>query len=175
MIQIKNLKFKIAHNKRGFTMVELLLYMAFLTILVTILTSLFTAIVDVQLDSQSISSVEQDGKYIISRLTYDIQRADSINTPAIIGAQSSSLVLTIDSVSNTYNISGGNLQLTNNLGTNNLNGYDSSISNFTIDRIGNPGGIEDTLKISFTVTSRTIRQKGLESHDYTTTIALRRK
>jgi Tfp pilus assembly protein PilW len=155
-------------------MVELLLYMALFSILLTILTSIFISIMDLRLESQAFSHVEDDGKYIVSRLVYDIPQATSITTPATLGSQSNSFVLVINGQTHTYAISSGNLNLTNTNGTHQLNGYDTTISNFSITRLGSNTNTRHTFKISFDVTSKTSRPgQGTETKNFMTTVGLR--
>ena len=163
-------------SQKGITLVELLLYMGILTILLTILTSVFTSALDVQSESNAVSSVEQDGNYILARLAYDVRRAQNINIPATNGTTSNSFQIVVDGINYTYSIDvNNNLILVNNLGTNNLSNYATSISNFLVTRLGNTGGIENTLKINFTVTSRTKRISGYEVKDFQTNLSLRRQ
>lgn len=165
------------NSQKGVTIVELMLYMAILSVLLTILTSVFVSALDVQSESTATSSVEQDGNYILARLAYDVHKAQSINIPASYGLPSSnSFQIVINGVSYTYSIDvNNNLVLTDDLGTNNLNNYDSKVSNFSVQRLGNPGGIEDTLKISFTVTSKVQRASGYEMKNFATNLSLRRQ
>ncbi len=161
-------------SQRGFTLIELLLYMGLLTIIVGVLSTLFVSIIEVRLESKANSNVEQDGRYLIARLAYDIRRANGA-TPIvspILGATSSSLQIQIDSVNYTYSIAGSNLALTNNLGTDNLNGYETTVSGLTFQRLGNSGG-KNSIQVSFTLTSNTIRNSGTEVRNFQTTIATR--
>src|SRR3989338_7347848 len=123
-----NIKFG---SQKGVSMVELVLYMAILSVLLTILTSVFVSALDVQSESQATSSVEQDGN--------------------------------------------NNLILTDNSGPNNLNNYGSSVSGLSVQRLGNAGGVENTLKINFTVKSRTKRISGYETKNFQTNLSLRRQ
>lgn len=163
-------------SQRGVTVVELLLYMAILSGLLSILTSIFVSALDVQSESNATSSVEQDGNYILTRLTYDIHRAQSINIPASNGTTSNNFQIVVGGVNYTYSTDvNGNLILTNNLGVNNLNNYGASVSAFSAQRLGNVGGVENTLKINFTVTSREKRISGFETKDFQTNLSLRRQ
>ena len=163
-------------SQKGITVVELLLYMGILTILLTILTSVFTSALDVQSESNAVSSVEQDGNYILARLAYDIHRAQSINIPATNGTTSNSFQIVIGGINYTYSIdANNNIILTNNLGANNLNNYGTNVSTFSVQRLGNAGGIENTLRINFTVTSKTKRVSGYETKNFQTNISLRRQ
>ena len=158
---------------RGFTMVELIIYMGILVILITMLTGIFTSVIDVQLASESTSSVDQDGRYILARLTHDLDNASSITTPAIPSAQTSpSLQIIINSINYIYSVdASGNLQLTNNNGTDQLNSANTSISGLTFQRLGN-GDSNDTVRVGFTVTGRVQRRAGLESKSFQTTLGL---
>lgn len=161
---------KIVTNYRGFTQIELLLSMGILMILIGVLTTVFGQILDVQLESKAISSVDQNGRYILARLTHDMQQATSIVTPASPGQSSETLQIQINSINYTYTATpGGNLVLTNNNGTNVLNSQAASISALTFLRIGN-GNNNDTIRVSFIVTTRTKRVQGIEQKSFQTTL-----
>jgi type II secretory pathway pseudopilin PulG len=163
-------------SQKGTTIVELMLYMAILSVFLTVLTSIFVSALDVQSESTAFSSVEQDGNYILARLSYDVHRAQSISIPAADGVTSDNFQIVINGINYSYSVDGNNnLILTNNLGSDNLNNYGSLISAFSVERLGNPGGVEDTLRISFTVTSRMQRVSGPETKDFQTTLSLRRQ
>ena len=172
----KNFKKINIYFQKGVTMIELLLYMGILSVLLMMLTSIFISALDVQSESQTTSSVEQDGNYILARLSYDIHRAQSINIPTANGVTNNNFQIIIGGVNYTYSMDGNNnLILTNNLGVNNLNNYGTSVSAFSAQRLGNAGGIENTLRITFTVTSRTKRISGFEVKNFQTNLSLRRQ
>ena len=164
-------------SQKGVTIVELLLYMSILSVLLTILTSVFVSALDVQSESNAVSSVEQDGNYIIARLAYDVHRAQSINIPVSNGSPATdNFQIVVGGVNYTYSIdANNNLILTNNLGVNNLNNYGTSVSALSVQRLGNTGKVENTLKINFTVTSRTKRVSGFETKNFQTNLSLRRQ
>lgn len=167
---------KIKRHYKGATLVELLIYMGILSLFLGVLTSLFATSMDIQTESSATTSVDRDANYIFARLSYDLHRAESISTPASIGATNASLVLVIDGVTYTYSVDGaGNLTYTNPLGTFNLNSYDTTLSNLSFVRYGNVGGIEDTIRVSFTITSVFTPNRGIESKNVQTTIGLRRQ
>ena len=156
-------------KQRGFTIVELLLYMGLLTILMTILTRLFTATIDVQLSSEATGGVEEDSRYIYSRLAYDLSRADSIVTPAIPGASSDSLTIVIGSKTYTYRVSGTNLILANDTGEGALNSYMTGISNVTFTSLGSDTG-KKSIQVKYTITSTIQSSSGLVSRNIETAI-----
>ena len=163
---------KLIRKSQGVSYIELLLYMGLLSIFLLLITNIFISILDVQAESQSTSSVEQGGRFLISRLSYDMNRADLVTTPTSLGQTTNSLSLNIGGVSYTYSLSGSNLQLVNNNGTDSLNDSETSISNISFQRLGNSGG-KDTIKIQFTITSRTVRSKGSETKTFQTTVGRR--
>lgn len=143
----------------GFTLVEILIYMGIMAVFVTVLTNIFLSVLETQVESSATSLVEVDGRYVLSRLIYDIHQAAGITTPASPGQSSSSLVLN----SHSFDVSNGALLID---GTDNLTGVDTTVSNFSVTRLGNGLG-NDTLQISFDLTS------GAESRNYQTTVSLR--
>ncbi len=159
--------------RQGFTLIELLIYMGIFSILLTLITSIFFSLLNQQEASQSVSAVDQNGRYILTRLEYDIQRAQSVSIPASYGAQSSSLQISINGINYNYALdSNGDLQLTNNKGTDTLNGYDTSISNLSFTRIGSSGG-HDSVQVVFTISSRTQIGSSTEARTFKTTAGLR--
>ena len=170
---IKNSKLRIKNSCFGMTLVELILYMGLLSIFLIVLTSLFSQIISVHLESKSVSSVEEDGRYLLNRLTYDIRRASNITTPVNIGDSGSTLALVIDGSTYTYSQNETDLQLVSPAGTDIINSIDSQISNLDFQRIGNVSG-KNTIVVSFTITSA-IQKMGneAETKNIQTTIGIR--
>ena len=156
----------------GFTLIELVIYMGIVGVFMLILTDILVAILNTRVSSQSTSEVAQDGRYIYTRLIYDINRATSVSLPLNLGDSSSSLVASVSGITNTYAVSNGNLILSNSSGSAQLNSTDTSISGLTFKRIGNIGG-KSTFQINFTVTSRFITNNSTDSAVFQTTAGLR--
>lgn len=172
-----NCKKNLPRREAGFTLTELLLYMGLLIILITILSQVFSSILDVQLESKSASSVELDGRYIITKLIYDMQKmqtdppvSDNIITPSAPGQTSATLNFTSNSINYIYSLNNDNLEITNDKGTNNLNSSDTTVSALQFERIGS-GTNTDTIRVNFTLTSKIKRNAGPETRSYTTTIS----
>lgn len=157
---------------KGYTLVELLVYMGLLAILLTVFTQIFLNTLEVRTQSESYLSVSADGKYLLARLSYDMARATAIVTPSSIGSQTNNLQLTINGTTYSYALSNGNLQLTNNFGTDVLNSSSTSVSNLTLLRVGNPGG-KNTVQVSFTLTSIINPRSGPETRSFQTTLGTR--
>ncbi|OGH20550.1 MAG: hypothetical protein A3D74_03030 [Candidatus Levybacteria bacterium RIFCSPHIGHO2_02_FULL_37_13] len=173
-MKIRNLKLEIRNLKNGFTLIELLIYMGLLSIILVVLSQIFGMVLDAQLESESTSSVHRDGRFILSKLSYDIHNAQTIDAPVNLGDQSTNLQLTIDGINYTYSIYNGNLEVASGVETNNLNSGDTTVSGLTFTRIGNNvANAKNTLRITYAVTSKIIRPKGMETKDFQTTIGIR--
>mgnify|MGYP001616708396 FL=1 len=159
-------------KRKSFTLVELLIYMGLFTILLIVLTDIFSGIFDIRRESESLTSVELDGNYVTAKLLYDIPQAQSFSTPSTEGVQTTSLIMTINGEIHTYALNSGDLQLTNNSGTFQLNSEGTTISNLTFQKIG-PGPGKDTLVINYDVTSTPTRKRVREVKNYPTASKLR--
>lgn len=156
----------------GLTLIELLIFMSLYSVLLVIIMSVFTATIDIKLSSEATSNVQEDGNFLMSRLSYDVLRANSITLPDL-GDTNSSLELNIDGESYTYELNNTNLELTNDAGTDQLNMYNTSITDLSFTRLGETSG-KNTLQISFTINSRIANTSGVtETKDFQTTLGTR--
>lgn len=156
----------------GFTLIELSLFMGLFMVIIGVLMSLFASIVQKQLEVQSVSAVEADSKFILSRLSYDIQRSDAIVIPSSLGDTTSSLVLSIDGDTYTYGLAGGIMGLTTSAGTSALNSIRSTVSDVSFKRLGNTAGTH-AIELTYTVTSTVTRTQGPETKTVQTVIGTR--
>ncbi len=161
-------------NQKGFTLVELLLFMGIFSILMVALFQLLTSIFDVQFESQSTAGVSQDGRFILNRLSYDIGKAISFTNPDI-GSQSSTLQFSDGTKTLTYSLVNGNLTLASTpSGTvDELNSFNTSVSNVSFLRLADTSNKNDTITASFTITSKVIRRGETESQNFKTTVGIR--
>lgn len=160
--------------EKGFTIAELAVYMGIFAVLAIVLTEIFVSTIGVQLESEANSSVQQDNRYLLSRLRYDISRATSVSIPASLGTSGSTLQLLISGVNYSYSLSGNNLQLNAGGTIDQLNNWNTKITNLNFTRLGNPGGREDTITINLTLSSLVQKRTTSESASFKTTVALRR-
>lgn len=163
---------KTIKRDEGFTLVELIVYFGIFSFLLLILTNIFSSSLASQLESESLSSVEQDGRFILLRLSRDIQSADSISLPLATGDTNSSLQIIISGETYTYSLSNGNIVLSNNYGANQLNNFNTTISDLNFSRIGNING-KNTIKVNLTITSHAILNGQPESKLLESTIGTR--
>lgn len=154
-------------KKRGFTLVELMLYMALMASILVVLTEVFLSVLSIQAESSEVSNIDIDGRYVLARMFYDVNRADDIVVPASLGQTGASAQLTIGGTNYTYGL-GANEELTilQNGVSSKLTSPGTKISNLTFTRLGNVGG-ENSLMIKFKITS------GTQSRNYQTSVALR--
>src|SRR3990167_2127751 len=95
-LKIKNGFIQHQTSGAGFTLIELVVYFGIFSILLLIFTNIFTSSIAAQLESESLSSVEQDSRYLLLKFSKDVTKASSIVIPAAPGDNSSSLSLVID-------------------------------------------------------------------------------
>ncbi len=159
-------------NKKGFTILELLIFMALFSVILVVLTSLFAATVQQKLETQGMSAVESDYSYIISRLQYDFGRATDVVTPLNYGDTTNTLTLEIEGQSHTYILNGSNLELTTPAGTYQLQGVRSSVSNLSFQKIGNTGG-KPTVRVQMIITSTAQNTTGTETSEIDTIFGIK--
>lgn len=161
------------HIKKGFTIVELVIYMGLMSILLLVLSDLFVSVLNIQSESEATSVIQQDGRYLLAKLNFDLTRVHSVTTPTL-GATTPNLVVTISGQTYAYQLNGSNLTLSiNGASADQLNSYASKVSNLTFTRIGNGIGKEDTIRINFDLTSVVIRETGPQTTNFLTTVGLR--
>jgi hypothetical protein len=159
-------------NTQGFTIVELLIYCGILTVFLYVMTSIFTSVLDMQLETETTNAATADSRYILARFGYDIGHANAIVTPASLGEEAPTLTLSTGGSEYTYALSDGNLMLTSPIGSGTLNSYGTTVSNVTFRRYGNVDG-KHSVRITFTLTTTTSRIQGPEVRSFETTIGLR--
>jgi len=167
-----NLKLRINNSKKGFTLIELAVYLGILSILLLVLSSFFNTAMDTLLQSQATSPTEQDSKFILNRLMYDITNADNLTTPANPGDQGQTLQLVRSGITYTYTQTNNNLTITDNVGADVLNSPQASISGLLFKRIGYANETP-TVQIKFTITSIATAKTGKDSQTFQTTVSLR--
>lgn len=140
---------------KGFTLVELLLYVGMLAMLLLVMSLFLSVIFQTHIKSQTIAEVEQQGVQVMQVITQVIRNADSINSPAI-GVSAASLSVSTYAPANNptlFDLSGGTLRITQDAGqavplTNDRVAI-SSLSFQNLSRTGTPG----IIRIQFIVSS----------------------
>lgn len=151
----------------------MVIYIGTLAIFLAILTQVFTSILNVRTKTESTSSLEQDSKYVLSRLLYDIQRAQAITLPVNLGDQGNRLDITIDGSPYSYFISGNNLMMTDNTSTYALNSNGTTVSALNFYRLGPALTGRNTVRVNLTITSVVHSTTGVDKNLIQTTIGTR--
>lgn len=154
----------------GFTLVELLIYMGLFSIMIFLISDVLFAALDVQLSSRSTSSADQDSRYIFNKLSYDIHGADDVTLPMETSSPSSVLRLQRNGQEYTYELNNANLVVRSASQTNQMNSFDTDVSDLSFVRVG---GEKGTILVTFTVTSKTADKNGPDSVTNTTAIGQR--
>lgn len=161
------------HNKSsGFTLVELLIFMGLFSVILVVLSSLFAAIIQQQLENQGMSAVETDTTYLTSRLAYDFDRATTIIEPVGNGDSSQILTLEIGGQEYEYSLTGETLELTTPSETVALTSPRTRVSNVQFQKIGNESGVP-TVRVQMTLSSLAENSTGQESSEIDTIFGLR--
>lgn len=161
-------------TKKGFTLIEILIYMGILSALLVIFVDMFATLVNKQLEVESDSAIQQDSSYILSKFSYDFGLAKAIVVPAAPGSPSASLKLLLGSSHYDYFLKDGNIISSNSGILNQLNSSETSISNLTFQRLGT-GDKNDVIQLKCTMTSTVKKQSGYEVIQFATTLGIREK
>ena len=116
-------------KRKAFTIVELVVYMGILSVLLVVFIDMFATLVNRQLETESLSSVQQDANYLLSRLTYDFSQSKNIQTPSSPGSPSATLTLLNGSTSYYYFLKSDNLISSHSGILDQLNSSETTISN----------------------------------------------
>lgn len=156
-------------DNRGFTLVELLLYAALLSIIIFSVGIFLNLLLQSRTKNQVIAEVEQQGMLAMQRMTQVVRNSTLINSPAT-GASGSTLSVTMPQAvlsPTVFALSGGVITMTQGVAaavglTNDL----VSVSGLTfsnLSRAGTPG----TVRVQFTITY--INNLGRNEYDYSKT------
>jgi hypothetical protein len=161
-------------NRKALTIVELALYMGIFSLLLLVFVEMFALLVNRQLETESLSSVQQDANYLFARFSYDFSQATSINTPASPGAPTANLILLIGASNREYFLDSGKLTSSQNGIINQLNSSETTLSNLTFQRLG-MGDAFDVIQIKCNIESKTKKQSGYDITHFSTTLGIREK
>lgn len=169
LIKIGNIRKK---NIKGFTLVELVIYIGLLSTFLLVLVEIFLSVLNLKAESETTSAINQDTRFIFTRMAYDVDRADLVVLPAQLGGVDNSLQLEIDGATYTYSLADGNLMLNVGGVSDQLNSSDTSIENLSFQKIGNLNG-KPTIKTVLTVKALMVETIGSRNQTFETTLGLR--
>lgn len=163
--------------KKGFTLVEMLLYLAVLSIVVLAFSSFLFLSYTSRVKAAAIAEIEQQGSQTMSLITQNIRNAASITAPAT-GVSASSLTLTEYTGANSptvFDQSGSTLRITEgvtaavNLTSNRV--IVSNLSFQNLSRLSTPGVVQ--IKFTLTHVNPSNRGEYIYSKNFTSTASLR--
>lgn len=158
-------------NKKGFTLLETLIYFALLSIILLVVVNLFFIISESSLESTSKSSVEIEGGYVLKRLAFDIRQAESISVPTNPGDSSSSLNLVINGSNYDYFLDNFVLNLDTGA-TTPVTSNSVLVQGVEFTHIAESGG-KPTIKVSFTLESAKPTKTGVETKNFESVFSVR--
>ncbi len=163
--------------KRGFTLVEIILYIGTLTILLTSLSIFLVYLLDARVKFTTITEVEQQGYFVLAQITQTVRNAEGINSPALGSSGSTLSVDVIDAIDDPtiFNPSGALIQVTKGTSSSvDLLSDNIEISGLTFTRVGNGIG-KGAIKINFTLTHINSDDRNIFEYekDFQTTVSLR--
>lgn len=156
---------------KGFTLIEMIIYMGILSIMLVTISDVFAIILNSKLEIESTSYLETDARYVLNRLKYDLARAESVSVPGNLGDASNSLSIVIEGVTYTYSILGTNLTLNDGSTSQSLNGSNTEISDLTFQKIGTSQ--TTSIKYDFSVKSKISQNNTYETIVINSTTNLR--
>jgi len=169
---------KLIDSKKGTSLIELILYFSLLGIVLIVATDIMLKTSEFSLESSVRNNLQDDGRFIISRLSYDIRRADTITTPSTIGDSTAILFLTIGTDTVTYSLVGTNLDLEEKTGpptkiqNATVNSTNTKVNSINFERLGNASG-KHTIKISFDLEDSQAQKGGPKQKTFETVVSLR--
>ncbi len=169
MVQINMHTSNTLQSQAGYTLIELLLYVAIVGVLLTATVGFFGLVADARVKNQTISEVNDQGTFAMDYLTQTIRNATSITAPAL-GASSSSLTLVVPTANlspTIFNVLGATLQVQEGSGTAvALTNSKIQVTNFTVKNLSR-SGTSGIVQISFTLNR--VNTAGRNEYDYTQT------
>lgn len=142
-------------NNSGFTLVELLLYVAISSIVLLVASLFMATLLESQVKNQTIAEVNQQGIQVMQNITQTVRNSNVISTPAT-GASNTSLSINTSLSSTTptiFDLSGGVIRVKEGVNTviplTNNKVIASNLTFFNLSRTGTPG----VVKVSFTLSA----------------------
>lgn len=145
---------KRTHSFKGFTVLEMLLYVSVCSFLLLALSLFLTSLFGVRVKNQSIADVNQQGQQVMKLLTETIKNAKSIEIPNI-GATSSSLSVTVEDAMlspTIFDVSSGTMRISEGGGPNILlTNSHVTVNSLLFENISSTSSTDRIIRVSFTI------------------------
>lgn len=160
---------KLLRKQTGYTLIELLLYVAMIGVLLSAVAYFFGAAAEARVKNQTVSEVDTQGTYVMDYMAETIRNATSVSSPTI-GTSGSSLTLVVPvgSLSPTvFSLSSGTIQVKEGTGAAaSLTSDDVVITSFTVKNLSR-SGTTGIVQISFTLNR--VNASNRSEYDYSRT------
>lgn len=136
-------------KQKGFTLIELILYIAIMGIVILAASGLYSLIVTSQIKNEAMSEVDGQGAQIMQIITQDIRNAAQVSIPSSPGSSGTTLTLTYpDSTTTTFALQGTTL-LQN--GTLSLNSSQIGVSSILFSNTSPNTTVAQSIRVQFTL------------------------
>lgn len=158
---------KNSHQQSGYTLIELLLYVAILGMLLTAVVGFLGTATDARVKNQTISEVNDQGAAVMGYIAQTVRNASSISAPTTGGVAAASLTLVVPTASlspTIFSLSGTTLQVKEGVAAAvPLTNSEIQISNLSFKNLTR-SGTSGIVQISFTVSR--VNPNNLNVFDY---------
>ncbi len=149
---------KIKNSATGFTLIETILYSAILVIFLSFSYTLLNSFLKISNQSRSSIEVSDEANFILGKINYALNQAQSISFPATNTSSVVSLeIIDYNNVKNRFDISGSNIIFSKNgIGAKILNSSTTVVSFFSVDNNYHNDSKATALKINLTVKKKIV-------------------
>lgn len=160
-------------SQRGFTLLELLLYVAISAIIMSGIVTLLILLMNSRVKNQTVTEVESQGAFIMQELGASIRNSAAITAPA---AGASATSLTLDTRDDTkdpviYSLTSGVVSVTEGSGpkptVTPLNSSAVTVSGLSFQNLSLAGTTSQVIRVTFTVTYT--NPSGRDEYNYSKT------
>lgn len=166
--------------QKGASLIEILLYFALFSIILAISIDFLIKTGEFGLETSRKDVLQEEGRYIIGRLTYDIHRANPLSEPDMLGETTNLLRFTVvtgffSSEVHEYTLDSGNLlftRISTSTNTANLNSNRVKVNSLSFTRLGSILG-KPTIKIAFELETTQAEKGGPKKQSFETVVGTR--
>jgi len=153
----------------GYTLIELLLYIAMVGVLLAAVTAFFGMATDARVKNQSITEVNEQATYALDIITQVVRNGTGISGPAV-GASSSQLTVVVPTASlspTVFDVSGGVLRIKEGAGAaTTLTNSKVQVNSLTVTNLTR-SGTSDVVQISLSLSR--VNPSNMNQFDYAKT------
>jgi Tfp pilus assembly protein PilW len=158
------------NSKKALSLVEILLYLAVLSVLITTISAFLYIVLSGRIKSQTVSEVEEQGVQVMNIITQTIRNSEGVNIP-VAKSSSNSLSLEVDSPPDNptvFSVKSGILEIAEGGGQSiELTNSKVTITNLTFYNLARNSNRPDSIKVEFTLEYN--NPEGRNEYDYSKT------